>query len=99
LLSDINVSQGSLATNARNGEIVNTHLTAKFTEECSRDFFLNWLRFVGIMAMSLWPHFFGPPCKRASHTVPAASTTQHHSTITSDTSPMTDNCINTKDTT
>ena len=31
--------------------------------------FLNRLRFDRVMAMSLWPHFLGPPCTFLQHSV------------------------------
>jgi len=37
-------------------------LYCKFTKESFSDFFKNRLRFDRIMAMSLWPRFFGLPC-------------------------------------
>jgi len=41
----------------------------EFTEESSSEFF-NRLRFDRIMVMSMWPHFFGPPCRLPrQHTV------------------------------
>ena len=39
------------------------HLTANLPRNLPvKNFFLNRLRFDSIMVMSLWPHFFGPPC-------------------------------------
>jgi len=60
LLSDTNVTQGSVATYARSGGIFNNQLTAKITKESSSEKnFVNRLRFDRIMATSLWPHFLG----------------------------------------
>ena len=60
--ADRNVSQGSAATYARCGAIFNIQLTTKFIEESSSEIvFKNRFRFDKIVAMSLWPHFFGPP--------------------------------------
>ena len=41
-----------------------TSLYFKFTrpKESSSKTFIKWLRFDKIMAISLWPHFFGSPC-------------------------------------
>ena len=56
LFSDINVSQGSVATYARSGGIVNNHFTANLPRYLPVKTFLNRLRFDRIMAE------FGPPC-------------------------------------
>ena len=64
--ADINVSQGSVATNARCGGIFDVHLTANLPGNM---LVKNRLRFDRIMVMSLWPRFFGPPC-RVWHTLP-----------------------------
>ena len=62
LRSDINVSQGNVATYARSGGILIT-IYCKFTQEPSGEKKLeNWLKFDRILAVDLWPHFFGPPC-------------------------------------
>ena len=42
--------------------LFNINLTANLARNLSVNFF-NWLRFDRIMVMSLWPRFFGPPCK------------------------------------
>ena len=60
LFSDISVSQGGVATYARCGEIFNNHFTANLPKNLSVKNMVNRLRFGRIMAMSLWPHFFGP---------------------------------------
>ena len=46
-------------------EFVLTSLLQIYQEILEWIFFLNRLRFDRIMAMSLWPHFFGPPCMRS----------------------------------
>ena len=63
--ADIYVSQGSVATYARCGEIVNVHLTANLPLNLPLKFFWNRLRFDRSMVMSLWPAFFGPSCMSA----------------------------------
>ena len=60
--ADNNVSQGSVATCARCGGIFNAHLTANLPKNLPVKTVLNRLRFDRIMAMSLWPRFFGSPC-------------------------------------
>ena len=42
--------------------LFNINLTANLARNLSVNFF-NRLRFDRIMVMSLWPRFFGPPCK------------------------------------
>jgi len=37
-------------------------LYCKFTKKSFDEKIENRLRFDGVMATSLWPHFFGPPC-------------------------------------
>ena len=60
--ADINVSQGSVATQARCGGTFNIHLTAKFTKEpCSEKNCVNRLRFDRVIVMSLWPRFLAHP--------------------------------------
>ena len=59
--ADVNVSQTSVTTGGRCGGIFNIHLTANLPRNPAVNFF-NQLRFDRIMVMSLWPHFFGPPC-------------------------------------
>ena len=59
--TDINVSQGSVATYATCDGIFNIHLIANVLRNVTVNFF-NRLRFDRIMVMSLWPRFFGPPC-------------------------------------
>jgi len=56
--SDINVSQGSVATYARCGGIFNIHLTANLPRNLSVKKFLNRSRTDRIMVMSLWPRFW-----------------------------------------
>jgi len=58
----INVSQGSVATHARCGGILNIHLTANLPRSLPVIFFKNRLRFDRSIVMSLWP-CFGPPCR------------------------------------
>jgi len=53
--ADINVSRGSVATNARCGGIFNIYLTTSLPRNLP-------------VAMSLWLHFFGPPCRSNTHT-------------------------------
>ena len=61
--TDINVSQGSVATYARCGEICNIQLTTNLTGNLPV-IFLYRLTFDRIIVMSQWhrPHFFDPPC-------------------------------------
>ena len=58
--ADINVSQISVATYARCGEIFNIHLTANSLRNLPVNNFLNRLIFDRIMVMSVWPHFSWP---------------------------------------
>ena len=53
--ADINVSRGSVATNAKCGGIFNIYLTTSLPRNLP-------------VAMSLWLHFFGPPCRSNTHT-------------------------------
>jgi len=53
--ADINVSEGSIATYARCGGILNMHLTANIRRNFSVKKIINRLRFDRIMAISLWP--------------------------------------------
>jgi len=55
LFSDINVSEGSVATYARNVEIFNNQLTANLPRSLLLKKIENRLRFDRIVAMSLWP--------------------------------------------
>ena len=64
LFSDNNVSQGSVATYARGGEIFNNQFTANLPRNFLVKNVINWLRFHGIMAMTLWPHIFGKSDRR-----------------------------------
>jgi len=57
----INVSQGSVATYARYGGIIDIHLTANLQRNLPVKKLLNMLRFDGIMVMSLWPRFLAHP--------------------------------------
>jgi len=61
---DNNVSQGSLATHARCGGIFNLHLTANLPGNLPVIFFLNWLRFDRITAMSLLARFLAHPAEK-----------------------------------
>ena len=61
--ADVNFSQGSVATYARCGGSFNIHLTTNLPRNLPVNFFKNRLRFDTIIVMSLWPHFFGTPCK------------------------------------
>jgi len=67
--ADINVSQGSVARYARCGGIFDIRLTANLTGNLPVIFFLNWLRFDGIMVMSLWPRFLTHPVRRGVKSV------------------------------
>ena len=49
-------------TYARCGGIVNIHLTRNLQGNLTVKKNFNRFRFDRILAMSLWPHFFGPPC-------------------------------------
>jgi len=63
LFSDINVSQGSVVTYARNGGIVNNHFTANLPRNLSVENLCKSLKILqnhGDEFQSLWPHFFGP---------------------------------------
>jgi len=60
--ADINVSQGSVATYARCGGIFIIHLTTNLPKNFPVKIF-NRFSPDTIVAMSLWPHFFGPPCR------------------------------------
>ena len=55
---DMNVSQGSVGTYARCGEIFNIRLTANLLWNLSVENFVNRLRFDRVMATSLWPRFW-----------------------------------------
>jgi len=70
--ADINVSQASVATYARCGGIFHIRSTANLPRNLPVKKMLNWLRFDGIMVMSLWPRFFGPPCTFKNALVPHA---------------------------
>jgi len=59
--ADIDVSQGSVATDARCGEIFNIHLTANLPKNLPVKKIVNRLRLDRIMVMRLWPRCFGPP--------------------------------------
>ena len=59
---DSNVSQGRVATFARNGGIAYNPFTANLPGNLTVKRFLNRLRFDRIMVIRLCPHFFVPPC-------------------------------------
>ena len=61
--ADINVSQGSVATYARCSGSFNIRLTTNSPRNFPVKTFLNRFRLDRIMVISLWPHFFGPPCR------------------------------------
>ena len=61
----INVSQGSVSTHARPGEIFNIHLTANLPRNLSVKKNLNRLSFDKIMVMSLRPRFLSHPVYNA----------------------------------
>ena len=62
--ADINVSQGSVATYARGGGIFNIHLITNLPRNLpAKKNILNRFRVDRIVAMSLRPDFFGPPCR------------------------------------
>jgi len=56
--ADINVSH--IATYARCSGFFNIHLTTDLPRNLWK--FFMWFRFDRIVAVSLWPHFFGPSC-------------------------------------
>jgi len=58
--SDINVSQGSVATYARCGGMFSIHFTENILRNLPVKKIINWLRFYRIMVMSLWPRFLAP---------------------------------------
>jgi len=62
LFSDINVSQGSVATYARCGRIFNNHFTTNLLKNLQIIYFENRLRFDRIMTMRLlhrfWPTLY-----------------------------------------
>jgi len=60
--ADINVSQGSVATHAKCGGILNIHLTANLPGNLQWKISVNRLRFDRIVVVNLWPRFFDPPC-------------------------------------
>jgi len=60
LFSDINISQGSVATYATNGGIFNNQLTANLPWSLPWKNFVNRLRFDRIVELSLWPCIFWP---------------------------------------
>jgi len=53
---------GKLATYARSGGIFNNQLTANLPRNRTVKKFENRLKFARIIAVSLWPCFFDPPC-------------------------------------
>jgi len=59
--ADINISQVCVATYARCGWIFYIHLTTNFSRNLPVKIF-NWSRLHRIVAMSICPRFFGPPC-------------------------------------
>ena len=61
--ADINVSKGSVPTYERCGWIFNFHLSANLARNLPATKIVNRLRFDKIVVMSLWPSFFGPPCR------------------------------------
>jgi len=80
LLSDINVSQGSVATYARCGVIFSNHFSANSSEESLCEKIANRLRFDRIMAMRLWPHFLAHPVYKLSanwHCLLSPTTSTH----------------------
>jgi len=58
--ANIDVSQGSVATYARCGGILNIHLTANLLRNLLV-IFLDRLRFERIMVVNLWPRFLAHP--------------------------------------
>jgi len=60
--ADINVSQDSVATEARCGGIFHIHLTANLPRNLPVKHFFNRLRFDTITVMSQRSRCFGPPC-------------------------------------
>ena len=71
MLSDISVSEGSVATYARCGGIFNIRLTANLLWKLPVKNFPNRLRFDGIAVVSLLSRFYGPnsayECKLAAY--------------------------------
>ena len=67
------VSQGSVATYARTGGSFNNQFTNNLLRNLHWKDFVNRLRFERIMAMRLWPHFFGPPYTQITPTNQHAS--------------------------
>jgi len=59
--ADINVSQGSVATDARCGGIFNIHLTTNLPRNLPLNYFFNRLIFDRIIVVSLWPTFLAYP--------------------------------------
>jgi len=64
--ADINVSQGSVTTNARCSEMFHIHLTANLLRNLTVKKLVNLLGFDRIMVMSLWPRFLAHPVHRDS---------------------------------
>jgi len=62
LFSDINVSQGSVATRLRCGVVVMHHFAANLSLSLTMNF-ANPLRFDKVTAMSLLVQFFGTQCR------------------------------------
>ena len=73
--ADINVSQGSVATDARCGGIFNIHLTTTLPRNLPLNFF-NRLIFDRIIVVSLWPTFLAYPVyikTTALHKIPQST--------------------------
>ena len=64
LFIEINISQSSVATYAKNGRIFNNQLAANLPRNLPVKTLRKSVKFDRIMAMSLWPHFFGPLCTK-----------------------------------
>jgi len=61
LLSDINDSQGSVATYARSDGMYNDHFTVNLPTDLSMKKIVNRSKVDRIMVVSLWPHFLAYP--------------------------------------
>jgi len=63
LFSDINISQGSVATHLRCGGIFNECCNCKFSGDYNSErIFLNLPIFDEVVCRAFEVHFFGPPC-------------------------------------
>jgi len=67
LFSGINVSQGSVATYARSGGIVDNRFTANLPRNLPVKKIAKRLRFDRIVAVILWPYFLAHPVVRLAY--------------------------------